>query len=632
MKWWANKMTELQQNIYNEAIRIGDQLCSLAKTENGNYYWETLQSDLEQNTSWGTTETLYSGTSGVALYLLELYSITENKTYLEYALSHAKWLDNYCKENKAVSWAFLTGRTGISYFFLRLYQITKKQEFLTSSSQIVDNCAEMTKSDYLVDDYINGAAGVLSYLVKLYHYTKSETLLASITTISEHLFDRASVGEKGLYWDKSEKQKFGLCGFSHGVSGVAFSLLELGKATGNNAFYWLAEYALQYEGHHYIEARKNWPDFRHGIYKESDYEEQKEKLLENDINYFQSGGDMNAWCHGAMGIGLTRKRAYQLLDKNIYKDELQICIEKTRLTTNIKEADYVRSFTLCHGGGGNADVYIQAYLLTKDKSYLTLAEEIAEIALEDYKKEGTYYPGLSYSKEEDTSLYMGTAGIGYFYLRTLFPEKVTSILALEYTESTELPKNGFLSITKEELLKRIAKKEFPKTAEGLSFSLEPEFPTMSQLYNFIKGQASDHAEFDRENAIYTLSQTAISASHTNVSELYSQEQGKAFLESESDIETVELVLSERMKLYETADERTLMLSLTPVGVTENELSSFSYVVLASFEKKNTVNAVLPMIYEMFETSSEEENLQVKTAVIDQVKSAIRGGVLLTHNH
>jgi lantibiotic modifying enzyme len=181
-----------------------------------------------------------------------------------------------------------------------------------------------------VDDLINGNSGTLLGLLHLHAASGEKWILESIDCFIRHLVDRANHGPAGLYWDRSPQLISGLFGFSHGAAGIGFVFLELGHYFQNEAFYTIARQAFLYEGYFFNQAKKhkNWPDLRRGIYSDDDYREHQKAFLEGDMDFFTSGGDMNAWCHGAAGIGLSRVRAFQLLITRFIKMKCKLLLIK----------------------------------------------------------------------------------------------------------------------------------------------------------------------------------------------------------------------------------------------------------------------------------------------------------------
>ena len=142
------------------------------------------------------------------------------------------------------------------------------------------------------------------------------------------------------------KEQKNLCGYSHGVAGISLALLELYHVTGNKSFYEGALQGFKYERTHFNREMKNWPDFR-----------QTTPVVQKD----RPASYAAAWCHGAPGIGMSRLRAFELLqgDKQTGK-EVEEAIQTTSSVLRFPVKNGQGNFSLCHGAGGNADLLIMA--------------------------------------------------------------------------------------------------------------------------------------------------------------------------------------------------------------------------------------------------------------------------------
>ena len=190
----------------------------------------------------------------------------------------------------------------------------------------------------------------------------------------------------------------------------------------------MAKKAFEYENFHYNEELNNWPDFRNGIYDAATQEEHKQHYQDGNKDFFFTPGHMAAWCHGSPGVGLSRITAHRLLGDERYEQDLHNAVKRTKEVTVDFSAPR-ESYTLCHGAGGNAMLFTEAGLYLNNSDYMELAEQIAVKGATKRAEGMPYSSGFAYAgADEDTSLFMGNAGVGYFYLHVLEPEKVPSIL------------------------------------------------------------------------------------------------------------------------------------------------------------------------------------------------------------
>ncbi len=664
---------QLREQILAEARRLGDELLNRAEHDQNGMSWKSMNLGQDRVIDWVKGPTIYSGVSGIALFFLELFRLTQNQEYLDAAVRGMRWTEWFCRENPTDYYALFTGRMGIPFALLRMYHFTKESAYLEKALAIVRTGCDFLKAANRVNDLIGGTSGALLGLLHLHAASREGWLLETIDRFIEHLLAAAHAGKSGLYWDRSPMHISGLCGFSHGAAGFGFVFLELGRYFRNEAFYWLADQAFGYETNYFDKEKKNWLDLRKGIYNDEDYQKHEKAYLEGDLDFFTRGGDMNAWCHGAAGLGLSRLRAFELLDNPQYADEARTAVEKTR-TTDIELESPRPGFILCHGSGGNADLFLEAYRTFKDESYLSLAETVARRALAYREEKGIYISGFADAgKEEDTSLFMGSAGIGYFYLRVLSPSAVPSILLPRLEAEPVEPKIGssypHIGISIGEIEKRVLKRYFERTiavgeklmGSGLNgyFSGRSRQNRQGFKESFIDFAAGAvprlppekrelMAEiFDLERQKLRMDEAVSSHSLLSIQDQVRAKEAEKWSNGDESILALRLALAPEVEigtsrwnwdlksdrlwlrnLEKESDEFYLLLKPAPIAVMEEHLSPFSYVVLTAFEEAHPVKDVVPEVIDAFESLSPEEEKILKDKIIEQVRVALSAGILL----
>ena len=677
----------IRSQVFNEAIRIGEELLTKVKYDQNGMFWKTMAVDRTKDHSdpdyiiWKKLEAVYSGNSGIALFFLELYKQTTDKTYLDAAIKAMKWVVGTCRETPSDYYAFFTGRMGIPYALLKMHEVTRENNYLEQALEIAEPCERYLESSFVVDDLINGTSGTVLGLLHLHAVTGEGWLLEKADLFLQHLIDRSHQGPVGLYWDYSSKKIRGLCGFSHGAAGIGFVFLEAGRYLQNEAFYHIAEEAFRYERYFYNAENKNWPDFRRGIWSSKDYDEHKAAYQANNTEFFTVPQFMNGWCHGAMGIGLSRLRAFDVLKKDIYAREAKIAVEKTRMTDIISNTENdemikYRSFTLCHGSGGNAEVFLEAYKTFGDKIYLSLAEKVALRALEA-KKNRSYLSGYSFAdNREDTSLLMGNAGIGYFYLKLLQPLAVPSILLpvieSQWNKKATIFAGTILKATNADIRKRLIRKTFNRTnalleklnacqAAGYFESHSPNGVCEEETYmEFVehlllpklqpeeRERVSDILRLESEK--YRLGQSIDNNPLLNIKTILQSEQSSELLKDLDGRGILQLKLQLNPDLYilltdwdwhpdrETSwfenlgvEKNTYPVLLkmdADEKVIENHISTFSYAILAAFQDGDIVENVVRDIISSFEATSAEQREFIKRSIIEQIRQVLSAGFLI----
>jgi len=203
-----------------------------------------------------------------------------------------------------------------------------------------------------------------------------------------------------------------LTGLAHGAAGIAWSLLELAQATGEPAFQAGGSEGLRYVRRWFSPEHQNWPDFRNLHQPKADYDDTPTYSV--------------TWCHGAPGIGMALLRAAQITGDPAYGAEAEAAIQTT-LAALDRQPTGREDWSLCHGSAGNAELL----LLARDvagRAASSSPERLGALGRERYDETHTPWPCGVPGGGEAPNLMLGTAGIGYSYLRLYDPARVPSVL------------------------------------------------------------------------------------------------------------------------------------------------------------------------------------------------------------
>ena len=364
---------------------------------------------------------LYSGTSGVALFLGELSAQTGDTDVrrtalgaIAQALSHLDVLPAPARPG------LFTGWIGIGLVAARLGKILEDESLLRAALRIVQRC-QREKLENWEFDFMFGNAGIIVGLLSLREMLDAPALLDMCLPLARKLLSKANKSRTGYSWPCSAMPSSrNLTGFAHGAAGIGYALLELFHATGDAKYRRAAEAAFAYERNWYDSSRHNWPDLR---------EQPGQPRPSRKALPFAT-----AWCHGAPGIALSRLRAYEVLKDNACEAEARVALETTRNAVeswlNSPSADY----SLCHGLAGNAEVlrYGSAVLGSAASQSCNAALDVATKGIETFDRSDDGWP-CGTPAGENPSLMLGLAGIGHFYLRLAVPS-VPRILILRREE------------------------------------------------------------------------------------------------------------------------------------------------------------------------------------------------------
>ena len=356
--------------------------------------------------------TLYSGTSGVALFLAELYvacGSSEVRGAAVGAIQHA------LKHPPKNGFGLYTGTLGVTFAASRVGVLINEEEFLERASHLIHECVNKWQAP-IGFDLLSGRAGAIVGFLLLREMLQNEDFLEIAVRCADELLQSAEDSPTGSSWRSPTLScEHNLTGFSHGTAGVGYAFLELFNVTRDAKYRAAAERAFEYERYRFDAEKFNWPDFR--SHRNGDQRRGSQRFA-------------TFWCHGAPGIGLSRLRAYEILADERCKKEGIVALKTTHGMLQSALTTDTENFSLCHGLAGNAEVllYGRQVLGPKWADASALAEEIAKNAIHVSKKQGGAWR-CGIDRGETPALMLGLAGIGYFYLRLHNPG-IPSILML----------------------------------------------------------------------------------------------------------------------------------------------------------------------------------------------------------
>lgn len=655
---------KIKELFLSEAIKIADNLLQSVENEDG-IYWKTLSMDWKLNLSYEKSINIYDGNCGISLFLLEVYKLTKSKKYIIAIKKNLKWIESIISKDESQNYSFLTGKMGICYLYLKLYEVENSKIFLKKAIALSKNCDRFLYLPYTQCEYLTGAAGTLFVLLLIYSYSKDVSILEKIELYIDYILDRINYSKKGIFWDISPNHVKGLCGFSHGVSGIGFVFLELGKYFKNDAFKYIAEQAFLYESTLYDQNINNWLDLRKDLTTQESINNYKNEFKLNNLDFFVNGSDINAWCHGAAGIGLVRIRAYSNSNKLIYKQEILKAIKKN-YDINGMLSDYFQTYTLCHGGFGIAELFLEANKIFRNEEFENFIQRLAIKAIETKTKFGTYLSGYSNSGNmEDYSLFMGNAGIGLFYLRILDQTNVNSILIPSLKESKPaytITKRLKVKYSLSKIRKLVVRKFFPRTIEILTI-LFPEYienyfnkqisfriNEKSTILAFIRNFKKENVEYSVElKEIYKielkkirLEESIKSYTYLQIKEILMNEEINYFLNlNEEDLFNIKFKLYPDIKLIKTLtilrepgklkhNKKFILLKPTISGILEIHLDEFNANIISKLNNEITLKDLNIRLSEEYDMSDITIKEKFNKFLILQIKELVKSGIIMTY--
>lgn len=370
------------------AIAIAKRIRARAIEHDGTLSWMTVMTE-GPNVSMHVDESLYGGVAGIALLFLELGDF-------DTATRALRWLERHCDANEPQHYGYYTGRLGVADVFVRAFELTNERSWLDIALRLAGRGVHADERLHIAD-LLSGYAGSILGLIRLHAHAPEEWIAAWIERLLVRLVNESHHGPQGgIYWDRSVRQIRGLCGLSHGAAGCGLAFLETGRYFGDPALAAIADLAFEYERLAFDAFGDDWPDYRIDVDTPEGRARAFAALDNGDRAFFTEPRMMNAWCHGAIGIGLSRLRTR-------HRNDVATASRKTR------RSQFGEFMTLCHG---SAAAMLFLHRAGDDEGARAFARPIIEKALrgDAFRSGHRQYAG------EDDSLMMGSAGIAYALL------------------------------------------------------------------------------------------------------------------------------------------------------------------------------------------------------------------------
>jgi len=423
-------MPEQKVSLFlDAATQIGDHLVRTALWDATRSYCNWLgrkdimdrQLAAYSNTNGAMTPELYSGSAGIAWFLMELYNETGKEAYRQTALGG--WLRSviYIQRNgiPASPISFYAGDLGLLYIGYRFLEIDMEAE--KTLAPYLSYLTEKTENGLSIKhgiDIIGGNAGAMAPLFRLAEEHALPSLASLGTACANEILSLATWKDDLCYWDSpkvlgTEMDHPPLTGYSHGCSGIAAALMIAYQYTGRAEYLRHARGAFAFEHTLFNEEENNWIDTRYPHYKKDG------KIY---------GTFRSAWCHGAPGNVLAHIIAGKIdHDRRYYHEDIaQRAIATTRQFLKEK-LESNGDATLCHGYLGLTDILLSYAQHTDDSELETEARTFAGNYLKLHAHPIDMSSGLiagGYSP----SLLIGMSGVGLHCLRLHSEHHIPSAL------------------------------------------------------------------------------------------------------------------------------------------------------------------------------------------------------------
>jgi type 2 lantibiotic biosynthesis protein LanM len=407
-----------QAQLVEKAALIAAALVKSAIRSGETMTWIALEynPELERFQLKPLGHSLYSGLSGIALFLGALARVTGEKSYRDLALRALSDLrtalarrdiNRLARLGKRLGLGSAYGIGAIIYAFTRLSRLLDDSDLAEEARRAAGLLTPELIAGDRCPDVFSGSAGAILGLLAAYDQSPVQSLLDQAIACGRHLLNARVVSKSGhRAWLTLNNTL--LTGFSHGAAGIAYALLRLYERAPDPQFLDAARDAIAYERSVFSPQAGNWPDLR----------------------FTASGGPVftTTWCHGAPGIALARLGSLKLLDSEEIRQELDVALDTTRQALVASNAvDH-----LCCGTLGRAETLFKAGQVLSRQTLTESALKIATGLVERAEQRGSYrlFAGLS-ADIDYPGFFQGVSGIGYELLRFAYPDMLPSVLLWE---------------------------------------------------------------------------------------------------------------------------------------------------------------------------------------------------------
>jgi len=353
--------------------------------------------------------TLYAGTSGVVLFLIEASRSTGDQTFMKDARAGADHMLATLASEKEPG--LYTGIAGTGFALTEAFKATGDVKYRDGARQcarlLEDRAKKAGKGIEWNDttDIVSGGAGIGLFLLYAARELNEPALRGLATQVAYRLIELARTEKNGLKWAMSPTFARLMPNFSHGTAGIAYFLATLYRETKQREF---LDAALA--GAKYLQAvAKTDGDICLIFHNEPDGK-----------NLFYLG-----WCHGPVGTARLFYRLYQVTGDRTWMD----WVKRSALgiiASGIPEQQtpgFWNNVSQCCGSAGVAEFFLSLHQVTRERAYLDFSKRVTAhlMAKATRDREGMRWVQAEHRVRPEllvaqTGYMQGAAGIGMLLL------------------------------------------------------------------------------------------------------------------------------------------------------------------------------------------------------------------------
>ena len=373
--------------------------------------------------------TLYAGSSGIALFYLELYGATQDRNYLSAAIEAGDEVLKQLPDQKPTC-AAMGGWVGYMFVLNELAKASGEDRFLEAAKRCAqrqrDNAedigagigwiqempyAKLTGHEGVreIFDMAEGAAGAATYWLYAHDQGLHDDALDWSRLAADRLLEVAEPAEGGLRWQLMPDipWNFDAPNFAHGTAGVSYFMARMFEATGEQKY---LDAAFAGAGHVQAMAEEI-PGGGH--------------LVPHILNDGKASRFYLGECHGPAGTArlfyllseITSDNAWQSWGRGLDDGLVALGAPEER------GRGFWNNISQCCCDAGIGDHAVNMFRATGDEFYKDLGLRVAkEVVRRAEQNDGTYcWPQAEHRTQPDfiqaqTGYMQGAAGVGSFLL------------------------------------------------------------------------------------------------------------------------------------------------------------------------------------------------------------------------
>lgn len=341
---------------------------------------------------------------------------------------------------------YYNGPTGHAYLHLNLYKITKDEKYKNYAIKVADDVLALAKETedgiyWSEQNDLCGDGGFITYLVFIWQLTKDNKYIDAAKKLGDYILTKSAPAPNGgKYWNVVDltiidfpKDVFWV-NMAHGTSGVGWLFTILYNATKEKK---------------YLDAAVDAAKYIEGIAVGDD-----EAVLVPYLDSLERGPSTEfyylSWCHGPAGTAILFDALYRITKEQEYLDWVK------KLSRGIINAGAPETFSrgywpsqaLCCGTPGILEHFVAVYKLTGEDEFLKYARRTAKFIIgqsfvndgsDMYSQQhvrrwyGNWWRTIPQNVHSYTGLYIGTAGNAWSLLSLAAAENKEKLInTIEY--------------------------------------------------------------------------------------------------------------------------------------------------------------------------------------------------------